>query len=439
MVMSSITSTLKTLGMSNLLRFARPIADSPAVYARPGYVDHRLLCQLLSEGRAGFSGVVFDPTAVEEQSELLRAINGKNLWSVLDPKALELSTVGGFTGRRKLLPWAGARPHVLADFEADRGQQLAEKVVEFVLENKYSALLCPTHYLDKGFSDPWLKIDLAMFEAIRGLLDKAGGKDVALYYPLCVPTAMFFDAAQRIALKLAFKASRTPDALWLRVHPFGGGSGHVTLESYIRACRDLQELGVPLVGEKVGALGLALLAFGALGGLDLGVSSGEGFDALRLLKKTAKSKPFAPHRGVLVEALGLSLDAKSAKAFFENRNLRGQYGCRDTSCCRGGYADTLKEPRRHFVISRLAEIDQIGVAPYQERPQLFLEKVLRPATDKLSRVAQFDIPAPVKKKVQRQQHKMAGWRNTLGEMSRVPLMSPAKVPSNRVERLRGAA
>lgn len=425
--------------MSNLIRFARPITDSPAVYARPGYMDHKLLCQLLSEGRAGVAGAVFDAALVEEQSELLRAINARNLWSVLDPKALELSTVGGFTGRRRNLPWAGQRPHTPADFDGEKARDFVAHLAQFIVEHKYNATLVPSHYLAKGFGDAWFRVDLRLFELLRKELDSIGGRDVAMYYPLSVPTNVFFDAAQRIAMKQAFRDAPAAGAFWLRIHPFGGQSGHVTLESYIRSSRDMQEMGAPLVGEKVGSVGTALLAFGALGGLDLGISSGEKFDYLRLLKKPSGKKNFAPHRGIFVAGLGMSFDRKMAKSFYENRNLKAQYGCHDSNCCRGGIADTLKEPRRHFVLSKLAEVSQIGVAPFQDRPTVYLERVLRPATDRLARVAQADISTVVKDKVESEQRKMSGWRNTLGELSSVPLISPAKVPAKRIELLKGAA
>lgn len=70
---------------------------------------------------------------------------------------------------------------------------------------------------------------------------------------------------------------------------------------------------------------------------------------------------------------------------------------------------------------------------------MYLERILRPETDKLGRVAQADIPGVVKKKVESEQRKMSGWRNTLGELSDVPLTSAARVPAKRVQQLRGAA
>lgn len=421
------------------IRFIRPITDSPAIYARPGHNDHKLMCQLLSEGQGGVAGVVFDAAFRDEQKELLGAINQKNLWSILDPRVLELSTAGGFTDRRRALPWAGRRPHTVADLEGAGGKALVEEIAQFVILNGYTAILAPTHYLARGYSDPWLKIDFNLLEHLRKALDRNGGKDIAIYYPLSLPTSVLFDQAQRVALILAFKETVAVDAIWLRVHPFGGHSGHVTLQNYISSARDMQETDIPLVGEKVGAVGPALLAFGALGGLEVGVSSGESFDYGRLQKKAPRGKGFAPHRGVVFGDLGISLDVKSAKAFFENRTLRAQFACKNTDCCRQGHADTLKEPRRHFVLTRLSQVSQLGAVPYQDRPSAYLENFLRPATDKLGRVAQADIPITLKEKIAREQRKLSGWRNTLGLLSRTPIAGAARVPAKRIERTRGVA
>jgi hypothetical protein len=142
---------------------------------------------------------------------------------------------------------------------------------------------------------------------------------------------------------------------------------------------------------------------------------------------------------VLIGSLGISLDAKSARAFFENRTLRANYSCQDVHCCRHGHADTLKDPRRHFVLTRIGEVSVLNRTPYRERPSLFLERHLRPATDRLGRVAQAEIAKPVRQKIEREQRKLSGWRNTLGELSQVQLTRAAIAPAKRIARLQGAA
>jgi hypothetical protein len=119
--------------------------------------------------------------------------------------------------------------------------------------------------------------------------------DVALYYTLAMPTSVFNDATKRAAVKVGL-GGLDVDGLWLRIHPFGAASGHVTLQRFIHACQDLHGLGLPLIVEKAGSIGLALLAFGAVSAIESGVSSGDKFDFARLNKpRDEEKKGFAPH------------------------------------------------------------------------------------------------------------------------------------------------
>jgi hypothetical protein len=158
-----------------------------------------------------------------------------------------------------------------------------------------------------------------------------------------VSTNVFHDAAQRAALKQAIEREDL-DGLWLRVHPFGASSGHLTLQRYMQACQDFHSLNLPLVAEKAGSIGLALLAFGAVGGVETGVSSGDKFDFARLSKPPIEGKKaFAAHARVYLPGLGLFLDRETATSFF-HRNLKAAFGCQNPACCRRGATDTIGEP-----------------------------------------------------------------------------------------------
>ena len=83
------------------------------------------------------------------------------------------------------------------------------------------------------------------------------------------------------------------DAVWLRIHPFGTtAAGPIALRGYIEACRDLHRVGVPLVAERSGTIGVALMAFGAVGGIESGITLGERFDARTLAApRSPSAKP----------------------------------------------------------------------------------------------------------------------------------------------------
>ena len=417
---------------TEVVRFLRAADEPLGLFLRPGRSDHRLICQLLSEGKSGFSGAVFDPTLVELQQDLKAELNQRRLWSVLDPFALELSHSGSRTERRRQLPWAGSRLHSPADLRGQNGKQLARSIAEFVKQHGFSAVLAPTHYLRNGISDPWFDTDLGLAAELKSELASCGCSDVPIYYPLAIPTNFLFDTHQRTALKKALKALEL-DALWLRVHPFGGGSGHVTLQRYIHACRDLHELRMPLVAEKAGSIGIPLLVFGAVSGIELGVSSGEKFDIGRFEEQKKKGKQFAPHRHVYMQNLGVFLKPSLAQEFLENRVIRGQHQCANPECCRRGAVDMVKNPRRHFLISRMTELAAISSVPTSLRASLYLDRYLRPATDKLGRAAQAVVSEDVKAKMGLDRRKLDGWRETLGQMHSIePLGSTTVPPSRRI-------
>jgi hypothetical protein len=384
------------------------------------------------------SGVVFDPGFMGPQEELRAEVRQRNLWGVLDPRMMELATASGFTERRAGLPWAGKRPHTTADLSGQAGEGIMDSLAEFVAQEGFSAVLTPTHYLAQGAQDPWFGVDLALTRGLRWKLDMRGCQDVALYYVLALPMTVFHNAAHRTAFKAQLQGVEI-DGIWLRVHPFGSGSGHVTVQRYIQGCRDLHGLSLPLVAEKTGSIGLPLLAFGAVGGLESGVSSGEKFDFGRLSRPPKPgSRGFAPQARVYVPGLGVFLDRDTARAFFDIRTLRANFGC-TAACCRRGAKDTIADPRRHFVYTRMDEVGAIGQVPVQLRPQQYLDTMLRPATDRLGRALQADLADGIRTRLEKERRKLDGWRHTLGEMSRTqPVITSAATPERRAARRRGA-
>jgi hypothetical protein len=384
------------------------------------------------------TGVVFDPSLTGPQKELLTAVRERNLWAVLDPRFMELATPSGFTDRRAELPWAGVHPHRPQELSGAAGEEAVRRLVDFIQKYGFTAVLSPSHYLAKGHHEPWFAIDLALTRSLRRQLDVRGCRDVGIYYALAVPTSVLNDAAQRTAFKAQLQ-NLGIDGVWLRVHPFGADSGHVNLHRYIHACRDLHGLNLPLVAEKVGSIGIALLAFGAVSGVESGVSSGDKFDFSRLAKVPKEgSKGFAPHPRVYLPALGLFLDRETARSFFEVRGLKA-FGCTNSACCRRGPPDTLTEPRRHYVFTRMEEVAAIGRVPNQLRAGQYLETMLRPATDRLGRAMQAEITQDIQGRLERERRKLDGWRHTLGELSRTqPVSTVAVPPERRIARRRPA-
>ncbi len=65
------------------------------------------------------TGVIFDPTQNDVHEELRIEIGKRNLEVVLDPKIMELASLGGFSGQRTNLPWAGERGGMFPQISAE--------------------------------------------------------------------------------------------------------------------------------------------------------------------------------------------------------------------------------------------------------------------------------------------------------------------------------
>lgn len=352
-------------------RSVRPVQEPLGLYLRPSRNDHRVLSQLLSEGKAAISGIVFDPEYVDAHEEIRAEIGQRNLEAVLDTRVMELATPTGCPGRRATLPWGSVRPHTLTDFTGAAITRIAEAIAQFVVTKGFTAVLAPTHFLGEGSRDLWFDVDRSLVRALRDSLDSHGATTVAIYYPLALPTRLFFDGPHRLALKSSFNGLRI-DGVWPRVHPFGSHSGHLTLHRYIAACRDLHSFPLPLVAERTESIGLPRLAFGAVGGIESGVSSGERFDFSRLTRK---------------------------------RSSNGGFG-----------------------------------VPASLRAGAYLDKILRPATDRLGRALQLPLEAATRDKLETERRRLDGWRYTLGEMARTePGTTQAAVPRRRILRQRRRA
>lgn len=96
----------------------------------------------------------------------------------------------------------------------------------------------------------------------------------------------------------------------------------------------------------------------------------------------------------------------------------------------------VMNPRRHFAFTRMEEVRMLDRIPPPERPEEYLNAMLRPATDKLGRALQLGLEAAVRQKLEKERLRLDGWRYTLGEMARTqPPITHSAVPMRRVLRL----
>ena len=372
------------------VRHLRRVAPPLASYLRVGQRDVSLMGKLLDQGFTVGAGLIVDPSAVERTAEMRDVAVENGVEVILDTRGVELSTIGGLAMPSVAkLRWAATRPYTPSDLSAARGAVVASLIAETAIAQKVTGVLAHTHLLDQV--DPWLDVDANLVGELRIALDSNGAGSTSIYYPLIAPLQLLRDEPSIVRIIDALQVlvtERKIDGIFLRVQGFGTRfAGPRNLRSYINVARGLHGLGVPLVAERTGCVGVALAAFGAVGGVESSVTYGEAYDARRL-KHESKGKGFLPPPRVYISGAMLTIPVEQARAIFTRRGF-GRLAC-DRSCCRGGREATLQDPRRHFVVTRAAELSDMSAIPSSERPENFLTRSLTPARETSAQIARFD-------------------------------------------------
>ena len=369
-------------------RTLRPVPDPLGCYLRPGRNDHKVLLQMLVDGTNVGTGLVADPVLRARQADLMSEARRLGVETVLDPRTVDLSTPGGVSRSGVTdLPWAGQALHTPQLLAGPAGRMLSHQIAATVKRDGYSAVLAPTHAID-GPSDPWVPIDRNLTDMLRAKLNALGLRDVLIYYPLVTRSAALLSTEARERV-VAMLSGLPIDAVWLRLHPFGTATaGPLALRRYLETCRALHGLRLPLVAEHSGTVGVALLAFGAVGGISRD-KLGEHVDLTTMLRAPKPdAKPFTPAPRVYLHAIGAFVDVDAAAGLFEARGMKTLHGCRNTQCCPRGLARHALEPRRHFIGHRAREVAHLSGVPESLRPGQYLENFLRLASDRAVRTAE---------------------------------------------------
>ena len=398
-----------------LIRLVRSAPDPLGLFLRVAQAGQKDLQTFITAGDAAFSGVVFEAKRVEKQKELLALVLEHRIDAVLDPQTQAMATLGGYA-RPSMdnLPWSLKRPHTVNDFSAELARRkFADEIAQFAIKYGFTQILAPTHLI-AGPNDPWLDIDIATTTALRSALQRRNASSIQINYSLAISYEAFRNAAKRSVVLDRLK-SLDIDSLWLHVDGCGSDSSPTAVTKYGDAATDFHCLGVPIVADHMGGLvGLALLAFGAVGGVSHGITVGERFSCGHW-KKAPTGKGFAQGLRVYFPDLDLMLPRIDAEKVFETGGkARSAFGCRNTSCCSRGIPDMLQAPVRHFLFKRTREVAGLSQIPESLRPTQFLEEHLRPASDRALVAMSLALPEPLQKKMASQSKRLNELRIALG-------------------------
>ena len=329
--------------------------------------------------RFGVYGVVFDPVYQVRHSELRDLMAERSFDAILDPRTQELGSAGGFNRRLSELPWALDRPHRPEDFGDVSARRVADRMAQFVREERYGAVLAPTHYIQSANS-PWLDVDARLTMMLRQYLDRAGAGNVPIFYSLAVSYDVFRSADERGAI-IERLADLPVECLWMKISQ-SGALTHTAVRNLVKGAAEFHSLRVPLIGDMMGGWrGLSALAFGAVGGICHGATQKEVFNASSLTRPAnGGKKGFTWPTRTYVTPLGVHLKKDEATAFFAARGSKSRFGCRVKECCPKSWKDMLDNPVRHSLVQAFS-----GGAAAQQRsrtaPRTPLSGRNRPARD----------------------------------------------------------
>jgi hypothetical protein len=375
----------------------RGLTSPIAHYIRVGERGHLQLEELHARGRFHASRVVIDASWARYQRKFIAALYSDGIELVLDTKSAELSEPAKRNGFARHTPWApeeDTRPLGGQYFQSGR-HDIVPQIARFAVENNFSAVLAPCHFLRQGANDPWFDIDLRACERLRKALDESGGEKIAVDYSLIISHTLLRDEASRGAL-IGQLASIPFENLWIRASGFGSDGTAPGARSYINSLSALHNLGRPIISDYLGGLiGLGSVAFGAASGIAHGVGERERFDAGNWHEPPPDKKEDEEKKGggrtnrVYIASIDRSLTVSELKALARARGGRRLLVCSERECC-SGLEDMINNWRAHFLKQRSNQIRRIEEVPDLRREDDFLSKELALADQQSRQIGELN-------------------------------------------------
>lgn len=360
-------------------------------FLRVGSTGHRQLEDLLGSGRMLLDRVVLDAAAVAKQHDLVTSLAESGAELILDTNIAELSSIGRFSGAARTAPWANPKSVLTADdLKPGANRDVVRQIARFAVQHGFHAVQAPTHVLESS-ADRLFGIDRETTAALRRMLDSEGGRHIGIDYSLTIKTASLRDPVQRRAF-ISGLADVPFENLWLRISGFGADATAIGVRRYIAAVMDFHRIGRPVVADGVGGLsGLALAAFGAVGGYCHGVAEKERFDASDWSRPPKDGGGGGREKRLLFSGLDRLLSVKQVNVLMAAPGARKLLSCSDPTCCPRGLDDTLKNPKAHYLRQRFGQVSALSAVPENRRASHFLEKHLAPAERTARQAAKLKV------------------------------------------------
>lgn len=397
------------------LRFLRPVPDPIPWYLRVGYSDHQLVENKLSAGDARINRAVLAAACLERHASLIKALQMRAAELVLDSRSAELAMPIGRRDSLQGMPWSNlAIESEPSKYDSQRISRIARLIADTAVSGGFSAVLAPTHYLS-SLNDRWIDVDAALTKSMRSALDALGGRHIRLYYPLLIPYGWLSAREQMIPLA-GFLSTMPINAVWLRVSNFQNDKSAAAVRHYIEGAQVLLSSDRPVIADHVGGFsGLAILAFGAAGGLAHGIGAHEGFKVASWKKTT---DGFGIRKRVYIADADLYIDAKTFNPVLENPVIRARMGCKNKLCCPRGVDDMFSNAKVHTINACFEQLAVLAESAPSQRINTFIRQALVPTGANLIKLDHALSGYPeLQQRIQRKRRFVDDLRLTLESLS----------------------
>lgn len=365
--------------MAATVHVLRPETPPIAAFLRIGHTGHRKLAELHAASRLPFRRAVFNASHLAEQKDLLATLKASGCEIVLDPDAAEMAATRRFGSAVSKLPWASPdRPWCPDDFAPTRNLDVAKVIADFAVASGAHVVLAPCHLIE-SLADGWRSVDLRLLEMLRYELDPAGGGHIAIDHQLITTAALLKEPSARMALSSDLMDLPAHN-LWVRASGFGATATGAGTRALVEALRDFHNAGRPMVIDLAGCFaGLAVAAFGAVGGIAHGVGQKESFKAGDWKKPSPPKTGGGSATRTYLHELDRYFKEDQLKAIFDAKGGKSRFGCADTGCCPNGMEDMIENAHAHFLAQRSRQLDDLSSVPETRRADHFLLRHLDPA------------------------------------------------------------
>jgi hypothetical protein len=363
-------------------------------YFRVASREYQYVANFLAAGHTGGSGVIVDGRSLNQPhiGDLRDAVLSSKIQFVIDSLGVEMTSPTGFgLPGMKEMPWLPRKRFSAVHFNNEERQHLVNELARTAIEWQASAILAPARLIDRIESDD-LERDVSTTVELRSALDRAGGRSVRIFYPLATTLKLLASTVARQAVVATLQeaiSANAIDAVWIRAARFGFAAGPANFRRYVDGIRGLHGLGIPVVGDRAGTAGLGMVALGVTSAITSGITNGERFEPRELIRPK-RGKGFAMQPRVYIPAIGAFLKKKDAEGLLKHPSVKNWFACQQPCCAGRGLAATLEDPRRHFMVTRVAEVRELAGVPAGLRSAQYMERWLRPASDRATRAMQID-------------------------------------------------